>query len=163
MLNMECALCDSIMNEEKRELEIKRDGYTLKLSGITAYVCPNCGNIEYMAKDIKMAEKLCMTLSQANIDLKEEYLNVTDIQLFVSYSSTVGYRARDDRWSNKIEYSGDAFNELLGQPVQISSIGNIPSGRKVFIRAAARINYDTPVGSGTRRWNYSEPVEVLIP
>lgn len=94
---------------------------------------------------------------------KDEYLNVTDIQLFVSYSSTVGYRARDDRWSNKIEYSGDAFNELLGQPVQISSIGNIPSGRKVFIRAAARINYDTPVGSGTRRWNYSEPVEVLIP
>ena len=79
MLNMECALCDSIMNEEKRELEIKRDGYTLKLSGITAYVCPNCANIEYMAKDIKMAEKLCMTLSQANIDLKEEYLNVTDM------------------------------------------------------------------------------------
>ena len=94
---------------------------------------------------------------------KDEYLNITDIQLFVSYSSTVGYRARDDRWSNTIEYSGDAFNELLGQPVQISSIGNIPSGRKVFIRAAARINYDTPVGSGTRRWNYSEPVEVLIP
>lgn len=79
MLNMECALCDSIMNEEKRELEVKRDGYTLKLSGITAYVCPNCGNIEYMAKDIKMAEKLCMTLSRANIDLKEEYLNVTDM------------------------------------------------------------------------------------
>lgn len=79
MLNMECALCDSIMNEEKRELQITRDGYTLKLSGITAYVCPNCGNIEYMAKDIKMAEKLCMTLSQANIDLKEEYLNVTDM------------------------------------------------------------------------------------
>lgn len=79
MLNMECALCDSIMNEEKRELEVKRDGYTLKLSGITAYVCPNCGNIEYMVKDIKMAEKLCMTLSQANIDLKEEYLNVTDM------------------------------------------------------------------------------------
>ena len=27
---------------------------------------------------------------------KDEYLNITDIQLFVSYSSTVGYRARDD-------------------------------------------------------------------
>ena len=79
MLNMECALCYNIMIEEKRNLEIKRDGYTLKLSGITAYVCPSCGNIEYMAKDIKMAEKLCMTLSQANIDLKEEYLNVSDM------------------------------------------------------------------------------------
>lgn len=94
---------------------------------------------------------------------KDEYLNMTDIQLFVSYSSSVGYRARDERWSNKIEYTGDEFKNLFGKPVTITSIGNIPSGRKVFIRAAARINYDTPVGSGTRRWNYSEPVEVLIP
>ena len=31
------------------------------------------------------------------------------------------------------------------------------------IRVAARINYDTPAGSGTRRWNYSEPIEVNIP
>lgn len=38
---------------------------------------------------------------------------MTDIQLFVSYSSTVGYRARDDRWSNKIEYTGADFEPLL--------------------------------------------------
>jgi len=94
---------------------------------------------------------------------KDEYQNVTDIQLFVSYSSTVGYRARDERWSSSIDYSGDSFNDLFGQPVTIKSNGTIPSGRKVFVRAAARINYDTPVGSGTRRWNYSEPMEVLIP
>lgn len=94
---------------------------------------------------------------------KDEYQNVTDVQLFVSYSSTVGYRARDERWSSSIEYSGNSFNSLLGEPVMIRSNGTIPSGRKVFVRAAARINYDTPVGSGTRRWNYSEPMEVLIP
>ncbi len=94
---------------------------------------------------------------------KNEYLNVTDIQFFVSYSSTVGYRARDERWSSSIEYTGNSFNALLGEPVTIKSNGNIPSGRKVFVRAAARINYDTPVGSGTRRWNYSEPMEVMIP
>ena len=76
MLNIECALCDSNMVEEKRELEIKRDGYTLRLSGIKAYVCPKCGNIEYMAKDIKMAEEMCRTLSQTNINLKEDYLDV---------------------------------------------------------------------------------------
>lgn len=93
----------------------------------------------------------------------DSYLNVTDIQLFVSYSPSVGYRARDDRWSNKIEYSGNEFNALLGKPVTINSIGDIPSGRKVFVRAAARINFDTPVGSGTRRWNYSAPMEVMIP
>lgn len=94
---------------------------------------------------------------------KDEYLNVTDIQLFVSYSSTVGYRARDERWSSSINYDGKSFEELLGKEVTIQSNGSVPSGRKVFIRAAARINYDTPVGSGVRRWNYSEPMEVLIP
>jgi hypothetical protein len=91
------------------------------------------------------------------------FLNVTDIQLFVSYSSTVGYRARDERWSNAIEYSGSAFNSLLGETITIESGGTIPSGRVVFIRAAARINYDTPKGSGTRRWNYNEPVQMMIP
>ncbi len=89
--------------------------------------------------------------------------NVTDIQLFVSQSSSVGYRARDTRWSSELKYSGRSFEDRLGNPVTIKSNGTIPSGRKVFIRAAARINYDTPVGSGTRRWNYSEPIEVDIP
>jgi hypothetical protein len=91
------------------------------------------------------------------------FLNVTDIQLFVSYSSTVGYRARDERWSSKIEYSGTAFNALLGETITIESNGVIPSGRPVFIRAAARINYDTPKGSGVRRWNYNEPLQLMIP
>jgi hypothetical protein len=91
------------------------------------------------------------------------FLNVTDIQLFVSYSSSVGYRARDERWSSVINYTGSAFNSLLGQTVTIQSQGTIPSGRTVFVRAAARINYDTPKGSGTRRWNYSTSEEVIIP
>ncbi|MBT1687070.1 DUF3823 domain-containing protein [Dawidia soli] len=91
------------------------------------------------------------------------FQNVTDIQLFVSYSSTVGYRARDERWSSKIEYAGGAFNALLGEVVTIESIGTIPSGRSVFVRAAARINYDTPKGSGTRRWNYNESKQLLVP
>lgn len=91
------------------------------------------------------------------------FLNVTDIQLFVSYSSSVGYRARDERWSSKLEYTGSTFNALLGQTVTIESTGTIPSGRAVFVRAAARINYETPKGSGTRRWNYNEAKQLLIP
>lgn len=91
------------------------------------------------------------------------FQNMTDIQLFVSYSATVGYRARDERWSSAIEYSGSSFNSLFGEAITIESNGTIPSGRIVFIRAAARINYDTPRGSGTRRWNYSEPIEVMVP
>lgn len=91
------------------------------------------------------------------------FLNVTDIQLFVSYSSTVGYRARDERWSSSLEFTGSSFNALLGETITVESNGTIPPGRIVFIRAAARINFDTPKGSGTRRWNYNEPLEVMIP
>lgn len=91
------------------------------------------------------------------------FLNVTDIQLFVSYSSSVGYRARDTRWSNEILYSGTAFNALLGETITIESKGTIDPGKVVFIRAAARINYDTPRGTGTRRYNYNEAIQVLIP
>ncbi len=95
----------------------------------------------------------------------ESYVNMTDIQLFVGLSSTVGYRERDDRWSSSITYTGDEFDALFGQNISIKSASGqiIPSGYKVFVRAAARINYDTPVGSGTRRWNYSEIIEVDIP
>ncbi|MEB2774363.1 DUF3823 domain-containing protein [Algoriphagus sp. D3-2-R+10] len=90
------------------------------------------------------------------------FQNVTDIQLFVSYSSTVGYRARDERWSSQMEFSGTSFNSLLGETITIESNGTIPEGRMVFVRAAARINFDTPRGSGTRRWNYNEPRQVLV-
>ncbi|WP_439488795.1 DUF3823 domain-containing protein [Algoriphagus sp.] len=90
------------------------------------------------------------------------FQNVTDIQLFVSYSSTVGYRARDERWSSQLEFSGTSFNSMLGETITIESNGTIPEGRMVFVRAAARINFDTPRGSGTRRWNYNEPRQVLV-
>lgn len=93
----------------------------------------------------------------------ESFLNMTDIQFFVSYSSSVGYRARDERWSTKIEYSGDDFDTQFGKVITLQSSGTIPAGRTVFVRAAARINYATPVGSGTRRWNYNAAKEVLIP
>lgn len=94
---------------------------------------------------------------------KESMANVTDIQLFVSYSSSVGYRAKDNRWSSELTYTGQAFEKLLDTDVTIKSNGTLPSGRKVFVRAAARINFDTPVGSGTRRWNYSEAIEIDVP
>lgn len=93
----------------------------------------------------------------------DNFTNVTDIQLFVSYSSSVGYRAQDERWSNQIEYVGTEFNPLLGKVITIQSKETIPSGRTVFVRAASRINYETPKGSGTRRWNYNEALELMVP
>ncbi len=92
----------------------------------------------------------------------DNLLNMTDIQFFVSYSSSIGYRARDERWSSRLEYGGTSFDPLFGETITLVSAGEIPAGRTVFVRAAARINFDTPVGSGVRRWNYNEAKEVLV-
>ncbi len=95
-------------------------------------------------------------------DWEESYANITDIQLFVSYSSTVGYSNRDDYWSGSVSYSGSEFDDLLGETIVLTSNSEhaIPSGRHVFVRAAARINYET---ANVRRYNYTDIMEVIIP
>ncbi len=87
-------------------------------------------------------------------------LNVTDLRLFVSQVPFVGFRDWDNRYSTTIEYAGDAFDAQLDEPISITTQGTIQSGRTVFIRAAARINYAT---ENIRRHNYNEAIRVDIP
>lgn len=90
----------------------------------------------------------------------DDMLNVTDVRLFVSQVPYVGYREWDNRYSTIIEYSGDSFEPLLGQPITITTEGIIPAGRTVFIRGAARINYAT---ENIKRHNYNKVLRVDIP
>jgi len=168
-----------LLREDERGVPLADETQTLDIAGVTKvkFEVQPFLKIEWVEEPTvsngKITAKVRVTraVSEADFQAKIEpmggysssFLNVTDIQLFVSYSSSVGYRARDERWSSKIEYSGSAFSSLLGETVTIESNGTIPEGRIVFIRAAARINFDTPKGSGTRRWNYNEAKEVMIP
>jgi len=90
----------------------------------------------------------------------DNMLNVTDVRLFVSEVPYVGYRDWDNRYSTEIDFSGNSFDAKLGQPFTITTQGTIPSGRTVFIRAAARINYAT---ENIRRHNYNAAIRVDIP
>ena len=168
-----------LLREDDRGVPLADETQTMDISGVTKvkFEVQPFLKLEWVGKPTvsngKITAQVRVTrgVSEADFQSKIEpmcsysntFLNVTDIQLFVSYSSSVGYRARDERWSSKIDYTGSAFKPLLGTTVTIQSIGTIPAGRTVFIRAAARINYDTPKGSGTRRWNYNEETEVMIP
>ena len=168
-----------LLREDDRGVPLADETQTLDISGVTKvkFQVQPFLKVEWVEEpeviNGKVRAKVRVSRGVSEEDFRDRiepmggysasFLNVTDIQLFVSYSSSVGYRARDERWSSKIEYSGTAFNALLGETITIESNGTIPSGRPVFIRAAARINYDTPKGSGTRRWNYNEGMQVLIP
>ncbi|MDR2449000.1 MAG: DUF3823 domain-containing protein [Prevotellaceae bacterium] len=165
-----------LLRENTNGVPIADDTKTMEISGVTQVKfevqpflkvewvdLPTVSNGKITAR-VKVTRAVSETDFRAKIEpmgnYEASFFNVTDIQLFVSYSSSVGYRARDERWSGKIEYVGSTFNASLGQPVTIQSIGTIPSGRKVFVRAAARINYET---ASIRRYNYTEPLEVMIP
>ena len=89
------------------------------------------------------------------------FLDVTDVRLFVAFVPNVGLSINDNRYSVvSTNYTGNAFESLLGQPITLTTLANIPSGRTVFIRAAARIRYTT---ESVSRYNYTEPVRVNIP
>ncbi|MDR0843864.1 MAG: DUF3823 domain-containing protein, partial [Tannerella sp.] len=88
------------------------------------------------------------------------FLEVSDVRLFVSQVSYVGLRDRDDRYSIQTNYSGNAFNALLGETITLTTNSEIPAGRTVFIRAAARIRYLT---ENVSRYNYNEAKRVDIP
>jgi len=91
---------------------------------------------------------------------QDYFTNVTDVRLFVSYSSTVNSSNKYESWCNQISYTGSDFESQFGKSIPITSKGTLISGSKVFIRAAARINYQT---EGVRRYNFSEVMEVYVP
>jgi len=89
------------------------------------------------------------------------FLNVTDIKLFISESSYVGLNdSNGTPYTVTQNYSGNDFDSLLGQTITLTSNGVIAKGRTVFIRAAARISYQT---QGVSRYNYNAAVRVDMP
>ncbi|KAA6335499.1 hypothetical protein EZS27_016275 [termite gut metagenome] len=91
----------------------------------------------------------------------DNFLDVTDVRLFVSQVEYVGFREWDNRYSVEKTYNdSNSFNALLGETVTITTNGVIPAGRTVFIRAAARMNYRT---ENITHHNYNEAKRVNIP
>jgi hypothetical protein len=161
---------------ENNGIPLADETQTMEISGVTQvkFEVQPFLKVEWVSEPTvsngKITARVKVTRAVSETDFRDKiepmggyeasFLNITDIQLFVSYSSSVGYRARDTRWSSQLEYTGSAFTAQLGKTVTIQSNGVIPSGRKVFVRAAARINYATET---LKRYNYTEPLEVIIP
>lgn len=177
-----------IVREDTRGVPLADESKTLDISGVAKVKfevqpflkveligTPTFSNGKITTK-VKVTRAVKDSIFRAKIEPMGNYsstfLNVTDIRFLIGYTQSVGFdrkdgngktEASDDRWNSQISYTGSSFEPLLGDTLTIQSIGTIPSGRTVFIRALARINYDTPRGSGTRRYNYSEVKEVMIP
>ena len=130
------------------------------------------GEPTYSNRQVTATFKVTRGVSPADFKAKVEpmggwndnFLYVTDVCLFVSESPYVGYRdsrpAVSGVYSFEITYSGNSFEALLGQPITITSRGQIPAGRTVFVRAGARMNYRT---ESLQRHNYNEAKRIDTP
>src|SRR5690606_14924755 len=130
-----------LVREDNRGVPLADETQTLDIKGVTEvkFEVQPFLKVEWVGKPIvvngKVRAQVRVTRGVSEEDFRSKiepmgdysasFLNITDIQLFVSYSSTVGYRARDDRWSSSIEYTGSAFNALLGETITIESNGTI--------------------------------------
>ncbi|WP_029906839.1 DUF3823 domain-containing protein [Prevotella sp. 10(H)] len=173
-----------LLREDANGTPIADDTQTMEIKGVTKvkFEVQPFLNIEWVGEPTisngKVTAKIRVTRGVSEAEFKNKiepmggydnnFVNVTDVRLFVSYSSSVGYGTSYDNdqfdpWSGELSYSGSDFSPLLGEVITIQSKGTIPSGRTVFVRAAARINYGTPKGSGTRRYNYNEAKELMVP
>ncbi len=157
---------DTIMDESKyidingiTEVEFKVQPF-LKLEWIGTPTVSN-GKVTVV---VKVTRAVSPADFKAKIEpmggYNDNFLNVTDLRLFVSQVPYVGYREWDNRYTTQINYSGNSFEALLGTPITITTTGVIPAGRTVFIRAAARINYAT---ENVKRHNYNEAKRIDIP
>ena len=122
---------DTIMDESKyidingiTEVEFKVQPF-LKLEWIGT---PTISNGKVTAV-VKVTRAVSPADFKAKIEpmggYNDNFLNVTDLRLFVSQVPYVGYREWDNRYTTQINYSGNAFEALLGTPITITTTGVI--------------------------------------
>ncbi|GAA4310799.1 hypothetical protein GCM10023149_05610 [Mucilaginibacter gynuensis] len=81
--------------------------------------------------------------------------NISDTYLFVNYLPYVANNNRVDRFSTRIDYSGNSAP--VGQTVTIKSSGKLDLHRDFYLRVGTRIAY------GQNYYNYSTVKKITIP
>lgn len=73
---MKCNECGTEMVFENTEINSGWGSYKVVIKEVPAFVCKNCGNKLYKAEDIKMIEKLSISLSE--LEDKPEFINLKE-------------------------------------------------------------------------------------
>lgn len=94
---MKCYNCNGDLKEQEKELEIKNGDYTIILRGVKAYVCDNCGEIVYNAKDLKLMRQLCKSFSDYKDNERPDFLNVSDVATLLNVSNQTIYNMIRDK------------------------------------------------------------------
>lgn len=86
--------------------------------------------------------------------------SIKDVFLFVNSNPYAGFNNYDMRYSKNIKFSGNSGNDILGEKFEITTTGELPKNRTLYLRVGARIDQTI---AGKMRYNYNEVKAIVIP
>jgi excisionase family DNA binding protein/YgiT-type zinc finger domain-containing protein len=74
-----CYICKTAMEKKTTSINTGWGQYKLTVEGVSAYVCPKCGEVVLEGKDSMMLQKLSKSLAEVSEDQKPDVLNLTEV------------------------------------------------------------------------------------
>ena len=78
-MNKNCYICNTEMEQKQTSINTGWGQYKLTVEGVSAYVCPKCGEVVLEGKDSVMLQKLSKSLAEVSEDQKPDVLNLTEV------------------------------------------------------------------------------------
>ncbi len=97
-MSMKCYICDHDMEEKITSINTGWGEYKLTVNGVSAYVCPKCGEMVLDSKDASMLQKLSRSLEDVEVESKPDVLNLTEVADLLRVSNQTIYNMiKDER------------------------------------------------------------------
>lgn len=97
-MSMKCYICDHQMEEKVTSINTGWGKYKVTINGVSAYVCPKCGEMILDSKDALMLQKLSKSLENTKVEDKPDVLNLTEVADLLRVSNQTIYNMiRDGR------------------------------------------------------------------
>ncbi len=92
-----CFMCGNQMKLSITSKTLRFQGKEIEIKGISAYLCPHCGEIVYTSQEVKMIENIINALSKIEVP-KIDVLNLEETAQYLRVSNQTVYNMiRDGR------------------------------------------------------------------
>lgn len=95
-MSMKCYICDNDMEEKITSINTGWGDYKITVNGVSAYVCPKCGEMVLDSKDASMLQKLSRSLENLEVESKPDVLNLTEVADLLRVSNQTIYNMIKD-------------------------------------------------------------------
>lgn len=93
-MSMKCYICNHDMEKKITSIDTGWGDYKLTVNGVSAYVCPECGEVILDSKDASMLQKLSRSLEET--ESKPDILNLTEVADLLRVSNQTIYNMIKD-------------------------------------------------------------------